>query len=382
MVKYYKLTFLVLLFIAVSSDVFSQGRNLPVNLSLFYPASINQSKQDNVNFDVGIISSHIGNLRGFGVNGLYSILENDLNGLQVNGLYAETRNKLKGIQLTLGANVATKGGTGAMLGGFTNVTFDDFTGLQLSSLANLGFESITGIQASLLYNLVGKNINLLQLSAAGNVTGKVMSGAQLSILFNLAVNTSKGIQVSAINLTKYQKGVQIGLANIAEENDGLQLGIINLVDKKQKGLSLGLFYIGENSRVQMLLAGGIISYGNLGFRLKTNNIYTLFNIGSPVAISNSNKSALTEYRIGYSLDFKFIDFNTDIGFMHISNEKNQTLGKTSNNQFGLTFRAGIEKNLFRNFGLFVNAGILRSSDSYESPVFKNHFLFEGGIVLL
>ena len=382
MVKFYRLVLVLLIVLVVSDLGYSQGRDLPVNLSLVYPVSINQSKQDNVNFNLGIIGSQFNNLRGIGINGLYSVLAGDLNGLQVNGLYAETRNKLKGIQLTGGLNVVTKGGNGAMIGGLANMTFDDFTGFQFSSIANFGFENVSGVQTSLLYNLVGKNINVLQVATAGNVAGHIMSGAQLSLLFNLAGNTSKGIQISSINLTKFQKGAQLGFVNIAEDNEGFQLGIFNLVDKKQNGLSLGLFYVGEKSKVQMLLSGGNITYGKIGFRFKTNNIYTMFGLGGPVSISSSNKSALAEYRAGYSFDLKFLNVNTDIGFMFISNEKDQTPGKSSSNQYGFSFRAGLEKNIIKKFGLYVNAGIIRSSDSFKDPVFKNNFLFEGGIVIL
>lgn len=381
MIKTYKLLILFLIFF-IAGEGFSQGRNLPVNLSLVYPVSINQSKKDNVNFNVGIIGSQINDLNGIGVNGLYSILGNDLRGLQVNGLYAETRNKLKGLQITVGANVATKGGFGAMVGGLGNLTFDDFRGLQFSLLANLGFENVKGVQASFIYNLVGRDINILQAALVGNVTGKVMSGAQLSLLFNLIGNTNNGIQLSAINLTNNQRGAQFGVVNIANDNDGLQLGIFNLVDKKQSGLSLGLFYVGEKTRVQFLMYGGKISYGNMGFRFKTNNVYTMFGLGAPVSISSSDKSALSEYRVGYSFDTRMFDINTDLGFMFISNEKDQTPGKSSKNQYGFSFRAGIEKNIFKKFGLFVNAGVLRASDGFEKPKFKNNLIIEGGIVLL
>lgn len=385
MIKNYRFRFVVFVLIVFSvivSECYPQGRNLPVNLSLVYPVSINQSKQDNVNFNVGVIGSQFNNLRGIGINGLYSVLGNDMNGLQVNGLYAETRGRAKGLQITLGANVATKGGYGALIGGLGNLTFDDFTGLQISAIANLGFENVKGIQASLLYNLVGRDINLIQAALAGNVTGKVMSGAQLSVLFNLAGNINRGLQLSSINLTNNQRGAQIGLINIANDNEGFQLGLINLVDKKQRGLSLGLFYVGEKSRVQFMMYGGKISYGNMGFRIKTNNVYTMFGLGAPVSISSSNKSALSEYRVGYSFNTRMIDINTDLGLMFISNEKDQTPGKSSRNQFGFSFRAGIEKNIFKKFGVFVNAGILRASDGFEKPRFKNNFIFEGGIVLL
>ncbi len=382
MIKFYKIFLVFLLLICAFSDGFSQGKNLPVNLSLIYPVSINQSKQDNVNFNIGILSSHINNLKGIGVNGLYSTLEGDLNGLQINGIYAETRNKLKGIQLTGGANVVTEGGSGAMIGGIANLSFEEFAGLQLSAISNLGLENVKGIQISGLYNLVGKDLNVLQLALAGNVTGNNMSGVQIAAFFNLAANANRGLQLSTFNLSKDQNGAQIGLFNISQNNTGLQFGILNMAGKKQSGLSLGLFYAGPESKVQLLLSGGNISYATLGVRFKTNSIYTMLDIGAPVAISTSEKSVLFNYRAGYSFDLKFMNINTDLGFTHISNESNQTEGKSSKNQFGLSFRLGLEKNIFKKLGVFVNAGYLRLADSYSSPSFSDKFILEGGIVVL
>jgi hypothetical protein len=382
MIKLYKVVFVFLLLISALSNVFSQGRDLPFNLSLVYPISINQSTEDNVNFNVGILGSRFSNLKGFGVNGFFSILGKDLTGLQVNGLYAETRNKLKGIQLTGGVNTVEEGGSGAMVGGLANLTFNDFSGLQIAGITNLGFESIEGVQVAGLYNLVGKNLNVLQLSIAGNVAGKIMSGAQISALFNLAGNTNNGFQLSALNMTKNQNGAQLGVINISENNTGFQLGILNMVDKKQSGLSLGLFYVYENTKVQLMMSGGNLSYGTFGVRFKTNNIYTMLDVGAPVAISTSEKSVLFNYRVGYSFDLKFMNINSDLGFTHISNESNQTAGKSSKNQFGLSFRLGLEKNIYKRLGVFVNTGYLRLADSYSSPVFTNKVIFEGGIVVL
>jgi hypothetical protein len=134
MVKFYKTFLVFLLLICAFSDGFSQGKDLPVNVSIIYPVSINQSKKDNAYFNIGIIGSDINNLKAFGVNAVYSTIENDLTGLQISGLYAETRNKLKGIQITGGANVVTEGGSGAMIGGVANLSFNDFKGLQISGI--------------------------------------------------------------------------------------------------------------------------------------------------------------------------------------------------------------------------------------------------------
>lgn len=382
MIKLYKLVIVFLVSVLVVNLSYSQGKDLPVNLSLVYPVSINQSTQDNVYFNVGIISSHINNLRGIGINGIYSILENDLNGFQVNGIYAETRNKLKGIQLTGGANVVTEGGNGAMLGGIANLTFNDFTGLQIAGITNLGFENIKGVQIAGLYNLVGNDVSVMQAALAGNVTGKIMSGAQVSALFNLAGNSNNGIQISALNMTKNQNGAQLGLINISENNTGFQIGVLNMAGKTNKGLSLGLFYVNDKTRVQLMMSGGNISYGTFGVRFKTNNIYSMLDVGAPVAISTSEKSVLFNYRVGYSFDLKFMNVNTDLGFTHISNESNQTPGKSSKNQPGMSVRIGLEKNILNKLGLFINTGYMRLGDSYDSPVFKDKYIIEGGIVVL
>jgi hypothetical protein len=382
MIKLYKVFTVFLLLLFTVNTGFSQGKDLPVNLSLIYPVSINQSLQDNVNFNVGILGSRFKNLNGLGVNGLFSILENDLNGIQVNGLYAETSNKLKGIQLTGGVNAVEEGGSGAMIGGIANLSFNNFEGLQLAGITNLGLENVKGVQVAGLYNIAGKDLNIMQISLAGNIVGGFMSGAQLSAFFNLAANTNRGIQLSAFNMTKDQNGAQIGIINIGQNNSGLQLGILNMTAKKQSGLSLGLFYINDDTKVQLMMSGGNLSYGTFGVRFETNNIYSMLDAGAPVAISSSVKSVMFDYRVGYSFDLKFLNINTDLGFTHISNESNQTTGKTSKNQFGLTLRLGLEKNIYKRLGLFVNTGYLRLADSYSSPVFTNKVIFEGGIVVL
>lgn len=209
-----------------------------------------------------------------------------------------------------------------------------------------------------------------------------MSGAQISGLFNYAGNTNNGFQLSALNLTKNQNGTQLGIVNISENNTGFQFGILNMAGKTNKGLSLGLFYVNDKTSVQLMMSGGNISYGTFGVRFKTNNIYSMLDVGAPVAISTSEKSVLFNYRVGYSFDLKFMNINSDLGFTHISNESNQTAGKSSKNQYGLSFRLGLEKNIIKKLGVFVNAGYLRLADSYSSPTFKDKFIIEGGIVVL
>lgn len=376
--KFFLLVSILLLFCNLA---FPQGKELPFNLSLVYPLSINQSLEDNVNFNLGIIGSEFNNLNGFGINSIYSILEGNVNGLQVNGFYSETRKQLKGIQLTAGVNSIADGGHGIILG-IGNLIFNDFKGIQSALISNLCFENSSGVQLAGLYNLTAKDINLAQLSLAGNITGNEMKGLQFALLFNLAGGLNKGLQTSAFNMTFRQHGVQIGFANVSEFNKGLQLGIINLVNKKQDGLSLGLFYAGSKTRVQLLLSGGNFAYGTLGVRFKTNNIYTMFDLGTPISFSTTEKSVMFTYRVGYSFDFNFLNLNADAGFSHMSSESEQTQGKPSKNQFAFSFRLGIEKQILKKLGIFVNGGVSRVYDSYSKGEFFKKFILEGGIIIL
>jgi len=373
---------LAVILLAVNSSLFSQGKDLPVNLSVIYPVSINTSKSDNVNFNIGIIGSNINSLKGFGVNGIYSVLEGDLNGVQINGVYSETRKKLKGAQLSVGINALTEGGRGLMLGGIGNIVFDDFSGIQLSGISNLAFESVRGFQIAGLYNMAGKDVNIMQFGLAGNVTGMKMKGLQVSGLFNLAGISNKGMQVSSINITKSQNGVQFGFVNACDNNEGLQFGILNVVGKKQNGTTIGLLNAFPDTKVQLLIGGGNFAYATIGARFKTNGIYTSLVMGAPVAISNTTKSILFNYNFGYSFDLKYLNINTDLGFTHIANESNQVENKSSKNQFGITIKAGLEKQILSKLGIFVNGGFLYLADSYNSPSFSNKFVIEGGFTLL
>ena len=379
--KRFKLLLIVILLFGVQT-IYSQEKTLPVNLSVIYPVSINTSKSDNANINIGIIGSNINSLKGFGVNGIYSVLEGDLKGIQINGVYSETRKKLKGAQLSVGINALTEGGSGLMLGGIGNIVFDEFSGIQLSGISNLAFESVKGMQIAGLYNLAGKDINILQFGLAGNVVGREMKGLQVSGLFNLAAISNKGAQVSSINLTKAQNGLQFGFINACDNNEGLQFGILNVVGKKQNGTTIGLLNAFPDSKVQLLLGSGNLAYATIGARFKTNGIYTSLIMGAPVVISNTSKSILFNYNLGYSLDLKYLNINTDLGFTHISNESNQVENKSSKNQFGITLKAGLEKQILNKLGIFVNGGFLYLADSYKSPTFSNKFIIEGGFTLL
>ncbi|MFA5010722.1 MAG: hypothetical protein WC644_02100 [Ignavibacteria bacterium] len=382
MTKIYRIFLSVCVFLLCASILQAQGKHIPFNLSLVYPISINKSLRDNVGFNLGIIGSRFNKLSGASINGVFSVLEGDLSGLQVNGLYAETRGKLRGMQITGGANVLTTGGRGFLLGGLANLSFDEFQGVQFAGIANVNFENLNGIQLAGVYNSNGKDISLLQSAAAGNITGRKLYGAQIAVLFNLAGYSNMGLQLSSLNITKYQKGVQLGLVNAADDNFGLQIGLFNVVTKRQKGTTLGLVYIYDNTKINLLLSAGNLSYATLGARFRTNNIYSMFEIGGPVVSSNTNKSILVSYRAGYTFKFKYFDINTDLGYSHISNEKDQVTNKKSDHQFAITLRTGFEKNVYKKLGIFVNGGYTFYADSYYSPHFTNKFIIEGGIVLL
>ncbi|MCI0473451.1 MAG: hypothetical protein L0Y76_07700, partial [Ignavibacteria bacterium] len=247
---------------------------------------------------------------------------------------------------------------------------------------NLSLENVEGVQIAGAYSLAGKDINILQLSGAGNIAGGKMKGVQLSAFFNIAAIENRGVQASLINFTGKQKGLQLGLFNIGDENTGFQIGVFNMVTKKQKGTTLGLFYVYPETKVQLMLTTGNVSYFMIGGRFKTNNIYTMLNLGGPVVHSNTTRSISSDFRVGYSFKFKFFDFNTDIGYTHFNHNEDQVENKNSQQQFGVILRWGFEKEIMKKLGIFLNTGYGFFADSYYSPNFGNKFLIEGGLVVL
>jgi len=380
--KFKYLFLLLLIFLITCPSVSPQGKNVPFNLSLIYPISINRSIKDNVTFNLGIIGSKFNNLNGVGINGGFSCLENNMTGLQINGVYSEIRNRLFGLQITGGVNNIHKGGTGVAIGGLANMIFDDFKGVQSAIFTNLCFEKTDGVQVAGFYNFSGGEVSILQLCAGGNITGQTLKGVQLSFLFNFASFQNNGLQISALNITKNQRGVQIGLFNLSTNNSGLQLGILNTVTEVQSGTTLGLFYVYKNTKIDFLLSAGNLSYATLGVRFKRNNIYTMADFGGPVVHSNTTKSILLTYRVGYSFNLDYLNINTDIGLTHFANESNQVSTKLSKNQFGIGLRVGVEKYFLKRFGLFINTGYYALADSYKKPKFSGKFLIEGGFILL
>lgn len=377
-VQYILLFLLMPLLLSYSQE---KGRHTPFNLSLIYPISINRTPYDNVDINIGLIGSRFGNLTGFSFNSVYSILEKDLKGFQVNGLYAETRGNLLGLQLTGGVNVVKGNSIGAMIALIGNMSFGDFKGFQIAGLGNTNFENFSGLQISGALNVAGSNVNTLQLTGLGNIAAGNLKGAQVSAFFNILGNQNRGLQISTLNLAREVRGLQLGVFNVARNNTGVQLGLFNFVMKKQRGTTLGLFYIYEKTRINLLASAGNFAYGSAGARFKTNNIYTMLSLGAPVVHSSTTKSIMAEFRAGYSFPTKHFNINGDAGYSHIVNELDQVEGKPSRNQFAFVFRTGLERKISKIIGLFINSGYILLADSYEDPKFNGKFLIEGGVVL-
>ena len=108
----------------------------------------------------------------------------------------------------------------------------------------------------------------------------------------------------------------------------------------------------------------------------------MFDLGTPISFSTTEKSVMFTYRVGYSFDFNFLNLNADAGFSHMSSESDQTKGKPSKNQFAFSLRLGLEKQILKKLGIFVNGGVSRVYDSYSKGEFFKKFILEGGIIVL
>src|SRR4030042_5984782 len=73
-------------------------RHRVVNLSLFYPVSMNRTKQDTANINLSLLYGHLGSVRGLDISLGAAALERSLEGIQLAGLIAAAGESMKGAQ--------------------------------------------------------------------------------------------------------------------------------------------------------------------------------------------------------------------------------------------------------------------------------------------
>lgn len=364
---------------ARESEEASKGKNYFLNLSLFYPISINKTKHDQVNVNLGLIYSRVGYVYGLDLSLIGSAIEHRLEGVQLCGLGGVIGNSGKGIQLaglltvtgdsfiggqgSLLMNIAGDRITGIQATGLMNITGDEGSGIQMSGLANIMGDRGRGLQLSGGFNIVGDEFQGIQAVGLFNIVGENLSGAQAAGLFNITGGELRGFQLGSCNVAAYSDGAQIGLVNVAGTSKGVQIGLVNTTKGENTGLAIGPINLAENGRVRGILWGGNSVGISGGAKFTISRMYSIASLGFFNMDDNINSSV--SYGIHYGVWFPInrLSLNADLGYRYRDNTPlfKKTFEKPD--QHILEARVTLEIPLSERLSLLVGTGIGRAFDS-------------------
>jgi len=151
-------------FLIIQGQVFAQedeedeeGKKYAVNLSLWYPVSINKTKHDTVNLNLTLLYGRVGYVYGLDLSLIGSAISHDLEGVQICGLAGVVGETGRGLQLSLLTNIVGESFNGIQTTGLINIVGNHISGIQLAGLMNIAGESASAAQASSLFNITGEN---------------------------------------------------------------------------------------------------------------------------------------------------------------------------------------------------------------------------------
>ena len=194
---------------------------------------------------------------------------------------------VEGFQASVGLNVSGGNLDGFQVVGGGNVVGGGARGVQAAVGGNLVARDLRGWQAAGGLNFVGGNVQgrSLQTAVGGNITGH-LEGMQLSLISNIALGwhqnagiSTAGTQISMVNIAPGGIGTQIGLLNIAGHVGTSQVGLLN-VSRRMSGIPIGLISFVRDNPLHLQLWGSDTEVANLGIRLGSRHVYSLFVVGS------------------------------------------------------------------------------------------------------
>lgn len=334
---------LILVMLSMAASVFAQeeeenkeGKHYFLNLSLYYPVSINKTKHDRVNINLSLVYGRVGYVSGFDLSIIGSAISHNLEGVQICGLASIVGESGQGMQSSGLANVTGMNFTGFQLSGLMNVVGENLSGFQMTGLmnvagehgsffqaaglANIVGEKYSGIQLSGVFNVIGERCRGAQVSALFNVVGEDLDGFQAAGLFNAAGNVLKGFQLSVFNVAAHSKGVQVGLANASGISDGVQIGLVNYTKKENNGVPFGLVNLAKNGLIKGALWGGDSVAATAGVKFIVNSMYSIVSLGA-VNLDNDISESLT-YGFHYGIHFPIghLTLGTDLGYRYRDNK--------------------------------------------------------------
>jgi hypothetical protein len=382
-VKRVSIAFLVILaFLSFLGQVFAQeeeeGKKYSVNLSLWYPVSINKTKHDTVNLNLSLLYGRVGYVNGLDLSLIASVITHDLEGVQLCGLAGVIGETGRGLQFSPLTNVTGESFTGIQATGIVNIVGDRISGIQFAGLMNIAGESGSGIQASGLFNIVGKNYSGIQicggfnisgsdftgLQAVGlfNIVGERAEGVQAAGLFNITGGTLRGLQVAAFNIAANSAGAQVGIVNVAGETNGLQLGLVNYTKEENTGVPIGPVNLARNGRVRGLAWGGSHVAVTGGAKFQIDRLFSLLTLGAGNLNDNISESLTYGFHYGMTFPAGRLTLNPDIGYRYRDNKPLFKHTEEEPNQHMLEARLILGIPLSEKLSLMLGAGLTRIFD--------------------
>jgi hypothetical protein len=319
-------------------EIIHSPRHHVVNLSLWYPVSINKTKHDSVNVNLTLFYGQVGTVRGldlaigasaleeglegFQLAGLGGISGEHVSGAQVSGLINVCGEDLEGGQVGGLINIIGSRGKGFQIVGGLNISGDSFQGFQASGFFNIVGERFQGFQATGGFNIVGESCTGYQGAGLFNIVGEEFKGVQTSGLFNIVGKKLTGAQIGMVNIAPYfSESAQIGIFNVSAEMRGFQLGVVNWNDETF-GIPVGLVNISKKEgHIRWISWGSNISGLNSGVKFEVDKIYSIVSLG--FYNYYLSKGAALSYA-GYYGVYLFQDtssFSIDLGYMYVDNKK-------------------------------------------------------------
>jgi len=358
------------------------GKHYYVNLSLYYPVSLNKTEYDSVNLNLSLVYGKVGSVQGLDLSCGASAVHSSLTGAQVCGLLGVVGESGKGIQIAGLLSVSGENFLGIQASGLLNVAGENFKGIQPSGLMSVIGESgmalqgaglgsivggrLDGMQASGLFSVVGEDLRGVQASGLFNVAGGNCSGIQAAGLFSVTGGALQGVQVGPFNVAARSEGLQIGVCNIAGSTRGVQIGIVNYTQEENSGLPLGMVNIAENGHIRGTLWGSNLVGGTAGVKFSVGHFYSILSLGALNLNDDIAGSLSYGFHYGGSLPFDDFLLSADVGYRFRDNRKLFRSDFQDPDQFIFEGRVLLAIPLFPRLSAVVGGGAAYIFDSDRS----------------
>lgn len=362
--------FILILIFSNSSDVLSQSKKYPFNVSAWFSAlSINKSDQDIADVNLNLFYSDIGTINTFNTGLGFQKVENNFNGVNLFAGVTAINGKSSGFLLSAIGNLHRGGVKGMEIGGLFNTAAGTFDGLQIAGTVNYTAEKFTGSQMSLVVNIAGDNFSGAQFGNS-NIVGSNMKGLQFGTTFNAVSKNMSGLQIAPGNIAGTNDGVQIGLINVNSVNNILQFGLVNITDY-QKGVPIGAVNIAtKNGGASWINFSSNFAAVTTGLKINAAKFVSYLEGSYNIFDTKNTKSGSIGAYYGYDFNIgKNFLLTPNAGYVEIFEE--QEANESWIHQFAVQGRLIGQYALSKNFRLLGGLGysyrvIAKSGDDFNS----------------